>query len=178
MTIHARLAHVGIHAHDKPKLVAFYQHVLGLVVTDSGAGRNGMELTFMSASPGNHHQFVIVNGRPDTEGFNPINQISFMVDTLSDLRTVHDRALAEGASGMRVVTHGNAWSCYFKDPEGNTVEAYLDTPWHVPQPHGTPFDLSKTDEEIMRETEAHCRATPGFMMMEDYQAQMAQRLAG
>jgi len=178
MTIHARLAHVGIHAHDKPKLVAFYQHVLGLVETDSGPTRNGMELTFLSASPGNHHQLVIVNGRPDTDGFNHINQISFMVDSLSDLRTVHDRALAEGATGMRVVTHGNAWSCYFKDPEGNTVEAYLDTPWHVPQPHGAPFDLSRPDEDIMTETEAHCRATPGFMMMEDYQAQMAKRLAG
>ncbi len=178
MTIHARLAHVGIHAHDKPKLEKFYTTVLGLVVTDSGAGRNGMELTFLSASPGNHHQFVLVSGRPDTAGFNPINQISFMVDSLSDLRTVHNRALEMGGTDMRVVTHGNAWSCYFKDPEGNTVEAYLDTPFHVPQPHGVPFDLSKSDAEILRETEAHCRATPGFMMMEDYQKQMATRLAG
>ncbi len=178
MAIHARLAHVGIYANDKPKLEKFYTDVLGLVVTDSGPGRNGVELTFMSASPGNHHQFVLVTGRPDTAGFNPINQISFMVDSLSDLRTVHGRAIERGATDMRVVTHGNAWSCYFKDPEGNTIEAYLDTPYHVPQPHGVPFDLSKSDEEILRETEAHCRATPGFMMMEDYQKQMAARLAG
>jgi len=177
MAIHARLAHVGIYAHDKPKLEKFYSDVLGLVVTDSGQARSGMELTFMSASPGNHHQFVIVSGRPDTAGFNPINQISFMVDSLSDLRTVHNRALEQGATEMRVTTHGNAWSCYFKDPEGNTVEAYLDTPFHVPQPHGAPFDLMKSDEEIMKETEAHCRATPGFMMMDEYQALMAKRLA-
>ena len=39
--IHARLAHVGVYAHDKPKLVNFYQTVLGLLVTDSGEGRNG-----------------------------------------------------------------------------------------------------------------------------------------
>ncbi len=177
MAIHARLAHVGIYAHDKPKLEKFYSEVLGLVVTDSGPARSGMELTFMSASPGNHHQFVIVSGRPDTAGFNPINQISFMVDSLGDLRTVHNRALEHGATEMRVTTHGNAWSCYFKDPEGNTVEAYLDTPFHVPQPHGAPFDLMKSDEEIMKETEAHCRATPGFMMMDEYQALMAKRLA-
>ena len=177
MAIHARLAHVGIYAHDKPKLEKFYTDVLGLVVTDSGPGRNGVELTFLSASPGNHHQFVLVTGRPDTAGFNPINQISFMVDTLSDLRTVHGRALARGATEMRVVTHGNAWSCYFKDPEGNTVEAYLDTPFHVPQPHGAPFDLSKPDADILAETEAHCRATPGFMMMDEYQKQMEARLA-
>ncbi len=175
--IHARLAHVGVYAHDKPRMETFYTTVLGLLVTDSGQGRNGVELTFLSSSPDNHHQFVLVSGRPDTAGYNPINQISFMVDSLSQLREVHNRAIALGATEMRVVTHGNAWSCYFKDPEGNTVEAYLDTPWHVPQPHGVPFDLSKSDDEIMRETEAHCRSTPGFMMMQDYKQSLAGRLA-
>ncbi|HBK04272.1 MAG TPA: glyoxalase [Acetobacteraceae bacterium] len=177
-TIRARLSHVGIHAQDKPRLERFYTTVLGLMVTDSGKARSGMDLTFMSADPANHHQFVLVSGRPDTSGFNPINQISFMVDSLADLREVHRRALENGATEMRVLSHGNAWSCYFKDPEGNVVEAYLDTPWHVPQPHGDPLDLSKSDEDIIRETEAICRADPGFMMIEDYQRAMAQRLAG
>jgi catechol 2,3-dioxygenase len=176
-TIHARLAHVGIYAHDKPLLERFYTTVLGLMVTDSGTARSGMELTFMSADPGNHHQLVLVSGRPDTAGFNPINQISFMVDSLADLRVVHRRALDHGASDMRVLSHGNAWSCYFKDPEGNTVEAYLDTPFHVPQPHGEPLDLTKSDAEILRETEAACRADPGFMMMDAFQKSLASRLA-
>lgn len=175
--IHARLGHVGIYAHDKPKMIDFYTKVLGLLVTDHGTARSGMELTFMSSSPTNHHQFVLVGGRPDTTGFNPINQISFMVDTLSDLREVHRRALGLGATEMRVISHGNAWSCYFKDPEGNVVEAYLDTPFHVPQPHGDPLDLSKSDEDILRETEAVCRADPGFMMMADYQKRIAEKLA-
>jgi len=177
-TIHARLAHVGVYAHDKPKLEHFYTTVLGLMITDKGIARSGMELTFMSSSPGNHHQFVLVSGRPDTAGFNPINQISFLVDSLAELREVHRRALDNGATAMRVISHGNAWSCYFKDPEGNVVEAYLDTPWHVPQPHGDPLDLSKSDEEIMRETEAVCRADPGFMTMEAFQRSLAERLAG
>ena len=176
-TIHARLAHVGIHAHDKPLLEKFYTTVLGLVITDKGTARNGMELTFMSSSPTNHHQFVLVSGRPDTSGFNPINQISFMVDSLSQLREVHKRVLENGGKVQRVTCHGNAWSCYFSDPEGNTVEAYLDTPFHVPQPHGEPFDLQASDEEIMRWTEDHCRADPGFMMIEDYQKKMAGVLA-
>lgn len=176
--IHARLGHVGIYAHDKPKLEHFYSTVLGLLVTDSGAARSGMELTFMSSNPANHHQFVIVGGRPDTSGFNPIQQISFMVDSLADLREVHKRALDTGATEMRVVSHGNAWSCYFKDPEGNVVEAYLDTPFHVPQPHGAPLDLSKSDEEILRETEAACRKDPGFMMFADFTKSLERRLNG
>lgn len=176
-TIRARLAHVGIYAHDKPKLEHFYSTVLGLVVTDHGKARSGMELTFMSANPSNHHQLVLVSGRPDTSGFNPINQISFMVNSLADLRVVHRRALDNGATEMRVTSHGNAWSCYFKDPEGNVVEAYLDTPFHVPQPHGEPLDLSKSDEAIYQETEAACRADPGFMMMEAFQQSLADRLS-
>src|ERR1700722_8088707 len=177
-TIHARLAHVGIYAHDKPLLERFYTTVLGLMVTDSGQARNGTVLTFLSGNPGNHHQLVLGSGRPDTAGFNPIQQISFMVDSLADLRVVHGRALDNGATEMRVTSHGNAWSCYFKDPEGNTVEAYLDTPFHVPQPHGEPLDLTKSDGEILRETEAACRADPGFMMMNEFQQSLAGRLAG
>jgi catechol 2,3-dioxygenase len=157
-------------------LERFYTTVLGLVVTDNGTARSGMELTFLSGNPGNHHQLVLVDGRPDTSGFNPIQQISFMVDSLADLRVVHQRALDNGATGMRVVSHGNAWSCYFQDPEGNTVEAYLDTPFHVPQPHGKALDLTKTDAEILRETEAACRADPGFMMMGEFQRSLADRL--
>ena len=175
--IRARLAHVGIYAHDKPRLEHFYTTVLGLMVTDTGKGRGGLELTFMSGNPGNHHQFVLVSGRPDTSGFNPINLISFMVDSLADLREVHGRAIAHGATDMRVVSHGNAWSCYFKDPEGNTLEAYLDTPFHVPQPHGVALDLSKSDAEILAETEALCRQDPGFMMFNDFTARLADRLA-
>jgi catechol 2,3-dioxygenase len=175
--IHARLAHVGVYAHDKAKLENFYTNVLGLLVTDKGVGRSGIELTFMSSSPENHHQFVLVSGRPDTAGFNPINQISFLVNSLSELREVHKRALDHGATEMRVVTHGNAWSCYFKDPEGNVVEAFVDTPFHVPQPHGVPFDLAKSDEEILRETEDHCRKDPGFMTIGEFKQSLATRLA-
>ena len=177
-TIRARLAHVGIYAHDRKQLERFYTNVLGLMVTDSGTARSGTELTFLSASPGNHHQLVLVGGRPDISGFNPINQLSFMVDSLEDLRVVHRRALDNGATDMRVISHGNAWSCYFKDPEGNTVEAYLDTPFHVPQPHGEKLDLAKPDAEILLETEAACRADPGFLTMADFRASLASRLAG
>lgn len=176
-TIRAQLAHVGIYVHDKPKMIDFYSSVLGLVVTDHGTARSGMELTFMSANPGNHHQVVLVSGRPDTSGFNPINQLSFMVGSLAELRQAHRVALDKGATEMRVLSHGNAWSCYFKDPEGNVIETYLDSPFHVPQPHGEPLDLSKSDEQILRETEEACRNDPGFMPIAEYQVQMAEKLA-
>src|SRR5262249_17070413 len=90
--IHPRLAPMGIYVQDRDKMERFYTEVLGLMVTDHGEGRAGMHLTFMSGNPQNHHQVVLVTGRPDTAGFNPIQQISFMVDSLADLREVHKRA--------------------------------------------------------------------------------------
>jgi hypothetical protein len=60
---------------------------------------------------------------------------------------------------------------HFSDPEGNTVEVYLDTPYYVAQPHGDALDLEKADAEIWRETEAICRADPTFMSREAWQRQ-------
>jgi len=177
MTIHARLAHMGIYVHDREKMEQFYTDVLGLMVTDHGPGRNGVHLTFLSGNKDNHHQVVLVTGRPDTSGFNPIQQISFMVDSLSDLREVHRRALSLGATDMRPVSHGNAWSIYFKDPEGNTVEAFLDTPFHVPQPHGEFLDLTKSDDEILPTTEDACRKDPGFMPFKEFTRSLGERLS-
>jgi catechol 2,3-dioxygenase len=162
-SIRAKLAHVGVFVRERDKMVNFYQDVLGLMVTDQGDTKAGPHLTFMSADPAEHHQVVLVTGRPDGTGFNPINQISFLVTSLTELREVHRRALASGAREMRPVSHGNAWSIYFLDPEGNRLEAYMHTPFHVPQPHGEPLDLSLSDDDILRATEASCAKEPGFM---------------
>jgi len=177
--IRARLAHMGIFVRDREKMVKFYSDVLGLLVTDEGeTSTGGVHLTFMSADPGEHHQVVLVTGRPEDSGFNPINQVSFLVESLAQLREVHRRALDRGATAMRTVSHGNAWSIYFLDPEGNRLEAYLHTPFYVPQPHGEPLDLEKSDDEILHATEAACAKNPGFMPREAFAAKVAARLAG
>jgi catechol 2,3-dioxygenase len=87
-------------------------------------------------------------------------QISFVVPAIQSLRDICASALARGATQMRGLNHGNALSIYFADPEGNTVEVYVDTPFYVAQPHGDPLDLEKSDAEILAETEAICRADP------------------
>ena len=178
MTIRAQLTHVGIYVRDLPRMESFYTGVLGLIVTDKGrSSRGNMELTFLSASPTVHHQVVLVSGRPEDVAFTTVNQMSFTVGSLDELREVHHRALELGATNMRITTHGIAWSIYFADPEGNVVEAYVDTPFHIPQPHGTPFDLAAPDAEIRAWTEAHCRADPGFRPHSDWSREQAAKLA-
>jgi catechol-2,3-dioxygenase len=158
-----QLSHFGIFVRDIEAMTRFYIQVFGLRLTDRGIGGTfKFPLHFLSGSASQHHQLVLAAGRAaDTPS--TVMQLSFKVGTLDDLRRVRAEALAGGASQMRGLNHGNALSIYFADPEGNTIEVYLDTPWYVPQPHGDPLDLEKPDEQIWAETEAACRADPAFL---------------
>jgi catechol-2,3-dioxygenase len=49
--------------------------------------------------------------------------------------------------GSTRVTRGNAWWVYLRDPEGNRLELFIDTPWLVTRPMRLPVDLSLSDEE-------------------------------
>ena len=170
------LSHFGIHVTDGVRMEDFYTRVLGLLVTDRGALPHGPTLTFLSHDPDQHHQLVLVTGRPPRVDYNVVNQISFKVSTLADLKAMHARLCEEGIKDFRIVTHGNAWSVYFGDPEGNRVELFVDTPWHTPQPFAEPFDIEAPVEAILAETEAICRNRPGFVSRGDWRQTQVERM--
>jgi catechol 2,3-dioxygenase len=159
-----QFAHCGIYVRDIDAMTRFYARVFELKLTDQGEGRHfKVKLRFLSASPDQHHQLVLASGR-GVDAASTVMQLSFKVSAIADLRRIRERALAEGATQMRGLNHGNALSLYFSDLEGNTVEAYLDTPWYVPQPHGDPLDLGLNDETIW----ANCHESAGSpWMMEE-----------
>jgi catechol 2,3-dioxygenase len=173
--IRPQLSHCGVYARDIDAMVAFYTTTIGLVLSDRGVSSRGGELAFMTAAPGHHHQLVVVSGRAP-EGVSTVNQLSFKVASLDELKETYGRVRDAGIAEIRQTSHGNALSIYFPDPEGNMVEIYMDTPWYVPQPHGVPIDLSMPNDEIMAQTETHCRETPGFMPLKDWQAEVERRL--
>jgi catechol-2,3-dioxygenase len=76
-------------------------------------------------------------------------QISFTVDSLADLRTFYAQINERGYLIDRVVNHGNAFGCYFFDPEGNRVEVYWHTGKLWPQPFGEPIDLGLPEEDLL-----------------------------
>ena len=174
----AAFSHFGIHVTDLPRMVDFYTSVMGLLVMDHGALPNGgPTLVFLSHNPDEHLQMVLVTGRPPGVEYNVVNQMSFKLPTLDDLKASHARAQEAGIKEFRIVTHGNAWSIYFGDPEGNRVELFVDTPWHTPQPFAEPFDIGKPTAAIMAETEAICRNRPGFISRAEWRAAQADRMA-
>jgi len=170
-------SHFGIYVTDIARMEDFYTRVLGLLVSDRGRLPGGAELVFLSRDPDEHHQLVLAAGRPPGVDFNVVNQMSFKLATLPDLKAMHARAGAEGIEQFRIVTHGNAWSIYFGDPEGNRIELFVDTPWHTPQPFAQPFDVEAPVAQILRETEAICRSRPGFIAREDWRQIQVDRIA-
>ncbi len=172
-----KLTHMALFVSDLEKMADFYTNVLGLTVTDEGEAKSApVHMVFLSSDPGEHHQFVLVDGRPEYATFGVAQQISFLVESLDDLRDARDRVAAAGFEIARTTTHGNAWSIYFNDPEGNQIEVYAHSPWYIPQPHVHPFDLSLPNDEIMRQTEAHCREDPGFMRAAERQREMKKKM--
>ena len=176
MTAPAALSHFGIHVTDIARMEEFYTRALGLLVSDRGTLAHGPTLVFLSRDPDEHHQLVLVTGRPPGGGYNVVNQISFKLPSLPDLKEAHARMREEGVKEFRIVTHGNAWSVYFADPEGNRVELFVDTPWHTPQPFAEPFDVEAPVETIMAETERICRSRPGFASRAAWRSEQVARM--
>ena len=169
-----RLSHVGLYVNDLAKMKDFYTRVLGFVVSDAAPdGR----ITFLSRNPSDHHQVVLVPGRKTDLDTPMVQQISFNVGTLADVQRAFRKVRAAGCQSIRPVSHGNAWSVYFHDPEGNRIEMFCDTPWYVPQPLGFEIDLDKTEDELYRETEVICRAKPGFKPIEEWRAEISRKIA-
>jgi catechol-2,3-dioxygenase len=170
------LGHVGIHVKDIDRVKDFYTRVLGFTVTDEGVASAGVRMVFMSRNPEEHHQFVIAEGRPDGS-FCMVNQVSFRVESLTDLRDVHARVTKANVKALTPIDHGNAWSLYFRDPEDMRVEVYMVTPWYIAQPHAEPLNLSLDDDELYRTGEAKYRQDPSFQPAAEWRKAFERKLA-
>lgn len=170
-------SHLGFYVRDLPRMTRFYRERLGFFQTDQG-NLGPVQLVFLSRDPSEHHQIVLASGRPEGPGFNLLNQISLRVPDLDTLRAVRQRVSADAdVSELLTVTHGNAISIYFRDPEGNRLEIFLDTPWYCEQPLREPIDIDRPDAEVMAQAEALARTRPRFQPRATWRAEM-ERLMG
>lgn len=178
-----KFSHFGLSVSDIGKMAKFYIETLGFTVTDRGHVA-GMDLVFLSRDPDDHHQIVLVTGRPDNmpantanPQFGPsINQLSFKLGDLGDLRALKPRLESGGATKLFPANHGIAWSIYAHDPEGNNLEFFVDTEWYFPQPFLVPLDLSKSDQQIYDETKALCQEQQGFEPYTSWRQKIATKM--
>jgi catechol-2,3-dioxygenase len=172
-------SHMGLFVSDIAKMAHFYTEVLGMTVTDHGDlvdAHGNVELVFLSRDPNNHHQIALVSGRPAHIPFNVINQISFSASSVEVLQDFFKRVRREAVEELVAVTHGISFSVYFKDPEGNRVELFVDTPWYVTQPARVTLPIDLPVPELMVWAEAHARTLEGFRPRDEWAYEMAGRM--
>ena len=172
---------VGMLAIDLDALAAFYETELGYLVTGRGLRPAvgpvpAADVVYLTRDPNQIAQLVLVAGRPASVP-SSINQVTFRVPSLPALRDVCARMYAHPeVDDYRPVDHGNSFSLYCDDPEGNTIELSRESAWYTPAPSAWPLDLSLSDEEILRMSEDRCHSVPGFMMRADWKARARAEL--
>lgn len=176
-----RFSHIGFFVRDLDAQSAFYRSILGFTETDRGSlstPTGPAHLVFLSRDPDEHHQIVLVSGRPPERHFNVINQISLKADSVEALQFLHRELRSRRVDDLMAVTHGNAVSLYFRDPEGNRIELYVDTPWYVSQPCRVEVPIDLPTPELMAWVERHARELKGFKPRAQWRSEMAERMAG
>ena len=122
-----KLGHAHIKVRDLDRAVAFYREFLGLVVTERV--RDSYALL---ASPGNgaHHEIALQDVGPSAPAppsrATGLYHVAFEVEDARSLAEA-DEALARAGVPVVAVDHGIGRALYFSDPDGNGIEAYLDT---------------------------------------------------
>ena len=141
------LGHVGLYCNDLGKMRDFYSRVLGLTITDEDLDRG---ICFLSADPAaEHHELALGRAKDPSQKTQNVQQVSFKVGSIDDVRAFYHRLQEEGLKIDRTVTHGIACSVYFYDPEDNRIELYYTTPYKVRQPLGEHIDLDQPDDTLL-----------------------------
>ena len=143
------LSHVGVFVKDLDTMTQFYCETLGL--TESH--RNGDRMVFLSADVEKEdHEVVLVRGRDGDAKI--IQQLSFRVGTIDDVRAFYQTFQQMGVEIQQTVSHGAGASCYFYDPEGNRLEVFADIEVEGGRGYSGPIDLEKSAEELVAQITA------------------------
>ena len=121
-----QLGHVVLKVRDRERSERFYTEVLGLPVA---ARLDEPAMTFFTL--GNHHDLAIVevgsDGPAEAANSPGLFHVAFKIgDSLDELRAAKADLEYQGVEIGMVADHVVTKSIYFDDPDGNTIEVYVD----------------------------------------------------
>jgi catechol 2,3-dioxygenase len=165
------ISHLEIRVEQLEPMVDFYTEVLGFVVTDASTGPDAM--VFLSRSSAEHHQIVLAaasdSGTPER-----VDHLAFRLGSFEELRAYYRLVDLETAE---CVSHGTSWSFYVRDPDGNRLEFFADTPWHVAQPARWPIDIETEAKDLDSETLDRVKSMPGYSAKSEWNAEHGRRIS-
>jgi len=137
------LSHVGVFVKNLDEMTKFYCDTLGL--TESH--RNEDRMVFLTADiEKEDHEVVLVRGRDGDSKI--IQQLSFRVGTIDDVRAFYQTFQETGVPIQQTVSHGAGASCYFYDPEGNRIEVFADIMVEGGRGYSGPIDLDQSADDL------------------------------
>lgn len=122
VTSPARMSHVVLRSFDIGGMIEWYCNVLGaqpMLISET--------IGFVTFDD-EHHRIAIIR-RPEMEAAVPnavgMDHMAFGYATLGDLLGTYERLKADGLAPYRTVNHGMTTSFYYRDPDGNGLELFV-----------------------------------------------------
>lgn len=118
-----KLGHVHLKVRELDRAVTFYKSVFGLGVEEQGRG-----FAFLSDGVV-HHSVALQELGPTASGPDPLGvglyHFAFEVESDDSFRAFEGHLVDLGIR-HQTVDHGISWATYFRDPDGNGLEVYVD----------------------------------------------------
>ena len=123
------LGHIVLQVTDLDRSIRFYRDTLGLPLVSQGKPR-GRRIVFFSLGA-KHHDLALLELAPGAEGNDParagVMHLAFTIgDDIELLKEAKARMVAAGVPIVNTTEHMTTYSLYLSDPDGITVELYVD----------------------------------------------------
>jgi catechol 2,3-dioxygenase len=123
------LGHIVLQVTDLDRSIRFYRDTLGLPLVSQGKPR-GRRIVFFSLGA-KHHDLALIELAPGAEGNDHaragVMHIAFKIgDDIELLKEARARMVAAGVPVVNTTEHMTTYSLYLSDPDGITVELYVD----------------------------------------------------
>jgi catechol-2,3-dioxygenase len=134
--IHPTLHHFGLTTRHLKRMVDWYSRVLGMVTIYSTSNpldsksAVAMSIAFVSNDKANHRIAIIslpeLKDNTDKKGQVKLQHVAFEYATIDDLLNSYVRIKEIGIEPILTTDHGPSIAFYYKDPDGNTIELFVD----------------------------------------------------
>lgn len=123
------LGHIVLQVTDLDRSIRFYRDTLGLPLVSQGKPR-GRRIVFFSLGA-KHHDLALLELAPGAAGNDHtragVMHVAFKIgDDIELLKEARARMVAAGVPVVNTTEHMTTYSLYLSDPDGITVELYVD----------------------------------------------------